>query len=95
MARRRQPHDPAKVTEAPTFCATISTAGCLGKISYPNRAKAEKARRSICHRKGGEPGRPLQPYHCTKCGSHHLGRKGGKLANPRPKFIPDIEEYAQ
>lgn len=62
------------------------TAGCLGKLSYPTRADADRAKRHLHEKRGylkPGPGRAdpaLHTYHC-RCGAFHLGRdrrSGGK-----------------
>lgn len=66
--------------------------GCFGKLGYPTRADADRAKRHIIGKRGYVKARGdvLNVYHCTKCGLHHLGRDK-RAGPPRARKTADHE----
>lgn len=76
-------------------------AACAGKVGYPTRAVADRAKKHL-HRKVLTPRRggladPLHAYHCEYCSQYHLGRssKAGRKVRYKIDPIEKLRRYRE
>ena len=57
--------------------------GCMGKVQYPTREKAQSAAKTL--KKKTQRFRGVEPYQCPFCQFFHLGHPPGMKRQMRPR----------